>query len=73
LEWLLVKFDSDALLAQLSRQRIHLEGAEANRRLWRGTGHIVLFSRCGEQRDSSTASIWRTEDSLKVIDASAWS
>ena len=39
LERLLVKFDSDALFAQLSRPGIHLERAETNRRLWRGAGH----------------------------------
>jgi len=71
LERLLVKFDSDALLAQLSRPGIHLERAETNRRMLRGTGHIVLFSHCGEQRDSSTTSLRRTEDSLKAIDVTA--
>ena len=70
LERLLVELNADALLAQLSRLRIHLERAEANRGLWRRTGHIVLFSHCGEQRHFSITPIMRTEDSLKLVNVS---
>ena len=64
LQWLLVEFNTDAMLAQLAGFAAHFECAEAFGWELRMAGHPALTSICGEPQNSSATTLLWQEHSL---------